>query len=213
MDDHEIVRDGLIEILERSGDFEIVAQAEDGEEAVAKAQSVEPDVIIMDVFMPLKNGIDACREITAVLPGARALMVTVAREEDAVMQAVAAGAIGYLRKDYGKEKFLATLRDVAAGEYRIPSDMMRRVFNGIRAAAQQVGPEEIARLETREREILTLFVQGQSFDQIAQTTGKRPLTIRNTFYGIQHKIGAKTKLAMVVWAVRSGLLDPPPADG
>ena len=138
-------------------------------------------------------------------------MLTASREGDAVVQAVAAGAMGYLQKDTGKEKLLVTLRDVAEGEYRVPSDVMRRVFNGIRAATQQVGSEEIAKLDTREQEILALFVQGQSFAQIGQATGKRPFTIRNTLYGIQHKLGAKTKLEMVVWAVRSGLLDPPPA--
>ena len=85
-------------------------------------------------------------------------MLTASREGDAVLQAVAAGAMGYLQKDTGKEKLLVTLRDVAEGEYRIPSDVMRRVFNGIRAATQQVGSEEIAKLDTREQEILALFV-------------------------------------------------------
>ena len=91
VDDHEIMRDGLREVLQRAGDFEVVGQAGDGEAAVRVAQSLKPDVIIMDVMMPLKNGIDACREITEMLPDTRVLMLTASAEEDAVMEAVAAG--------------------------------------------------------------------------------------------------------------------------
>ena len=105
--DHAIMRDGLREVLERSGDFEVVGQASDGEAAVGIAQSVEPDVIIMDVVMPVKNGIDACREISEILPDARVLILTAAPEEDAATEAVAAGAAGYLQKYSGKDEFAA----------------------------------------------------------------------------------------------------------
>ena len=124
VDDHEIMRDGLREVLQRAGDFDVVGQAGDGAAAVRGAQSLRPDVIIMDVMMPLKNGIDACREITEMLPNTKVLMLTAASEEDAVMEAVAAGATGYLQKYSGKEKLLRTVRDVAEGEYRIPGDVM-----------------------------------------------------------------------------------------
>ena len=106
VDDHEIMRDGLREVLQRAGDFDVVGQAGDGAAAVRGAQSLRPDVIIMDVMMPLKNGIDACREITEMLPNTKVLMLTAASEEDAVMEAVAAGATGYLQKYSGKEKLL-----------------------------------------------------------------------------------------------------------
>ena len=137
VDDHEIMRDGLREVLRRAGDFDVVGQAGDGAAAVRVAQSLRPDVIIMDVMMPLKNGIDACREITEMLPNTKVLMLTAASEEDAVMEAVAAGATGYLQKYSGKEKLLRTVRDVAEGEYRIPGDVMKRVFAGLRAGAPQ----------------------------------------------------------------------------
>ena len=116
VDDHEIMRDGLREVLQRAGDFDVVGQAGDGEAAVRVAQSLKPDVIIMDVMMPLKNGIDACREITEMLPDTRVLMLTASAEEDAVMEAVAAGATGYLQKYSGKERLLRAVRDVAEGE-------------------------------------------------------------------------------------------------
>ena len=161
----------------------------------------------MDVMMPLKNGIDACREITEMLPDTRVLILTAAAEEDAVMEAVAAGATGYLQKYSGKDKLLGTVRDVAEGEYRIPGEVIRSVFAGIRAAAEQNRNRELERLTQREREILTLFAQGLSYAEIAQVRSNQPLTIRNAIYGIQDKLGIETKQELVVWAVRMGLLD------
>ena len=207
VDDHEIMRDGLREVLQRSGDFEVVGQAGNGAAAVRVAQQLRPDVIIMDVMMPLKNGIDACREITEMLPDTRVLILTASAEEDAVMEAVAAGATGYLQKYSGKEKLLVTVRDVADGEYRIPGDVIRSVFAGIRAAAEQKKTRELGRLTQRDQEILTLFAQGLSYAQIAQARNNQPLTIRNAIYGIQDKLGIETKQELVVWAVRNGLLD------
>ena len=209
VDDHEIMRDGLREVLQRSGAFEVVGEAGDGESAVRVAQSVKPDVVIMDVMMPLKSGIDACREIVEILPDTRVLILTAASEEDAVMEALTAGAVGYLQKYSGKEDLLLTVRDVAVGEYRIPADALKRVFSGIRTAKQRT-TAEISRLTEREREILTLFAQGQSYAKIAQARGNQPLTIRNAIYGIQDKLGIDTKQELVVWAVRSGLLEDIP---
>ncbi len=207
VDDHEIMRDGLREVLERSGDFEVVGQAGDGAAAVRVAQTLRPDVIIMDVMMPLKNGIDACREITEILPDTRVLILTASSEEDAVMESVAAGATGYLQKYSGKEKLLNTVRDVAEGEYRIPGEVIRRVFAGIRHAERQLKTSELSRLTEREREILALFSQGMSYAEIAEVRGNQPLTIRNAIYGIQDKLALDTKPELVVWAVQNGLLD------
>ena len=207
VDDHEIMRDGLREVLERQGDFEVVGQAQDGAAAVRVAERLRPDVIIMDVMMPLKNGIDACREITEILPDTRVLILTASGEEDAVMEAVAAGATGFLQKYSGKEKLLNTVRDVAKGEYRMPGDVIRRVFEGIRQGNERRMTNELSRLTEREREILTLYAQGLSYAQIAERRANQPVTIRNAIYGIQDKLDIETKQELVVWAVRSGLLD------
>ena len=207
VDDHEIMRDGLREVLERSGDFEVVGQAGDGDAAVKIALNIKPDVIIMDVMMPLKDGIEACREITEMLPETRVLILTASSEEDAVMEAVAAGATGYLQKYSGKEQLLRTVRDVANGEYRIPAEAIRRAFAEIRAASEQAATQGPGRLTAREREILTLFAQGLSYADIAEIRGNRPLTVRNAIYGIQNKLGIETKQELAVWAVRNGLLD------
>ena len=206
-DDHEIMRDGLREVLQRSGDFRVVGEAGDGDEAVTVALSVKPDVIIMDVMMPAKNGIEACREITAILPDTRVLVLTASRQEYAVMEAVAAGATGYLQKYSGKEQLLRTVRDVANGEYRMPADVMRRAFAGVKATSKQISAPMPGRLTQREREILTLFSQGLSYVDIAKIRGNKWVTIRNAIYGIQDKLGIETKQELVVWAVRNGLLD------
>ncbi|MCY4449779.1 MAG: response regulator transcription factor [Chloroflexi bacterium] len=207
MDDHGIVRDGLREVLQNAGGFEVVGQAGDGATAVKAARDLKPDVVVMDILMPVKNGIDACREITDALPDTRVLILTVVTEEGAVIESVAAGAAGVLLKYTGRDEFLGAVRDVAGGEYRIPGDVIRRVFSGVRAATRPADPPGLEKLTAREREILTLFAKGLSYAQIGEVRGSRPLTIRNAIYGIQSKLGTKTKQEMVVWAVRSGLLD------
>ena len=206
VDDHEIMRDGLREVLQRSGVFDVVGEAGDGETAVKVARSVKPDVVIMDVMMPVKNGIDACREITETLPGIKVLMLTAASEEDAVMEALTAGALGYLQKYSGKEDLLKAVRDVAEGQYRMPAEAIRRAITGIRVG-EKGKTDEPGRLTQREREILALFAQGRSYAKIAEVRGNQPLTIRNAIYGIQDKLGIETKQELVVWAVRNGLLD------
>ena len=205
-DDHEIMRDGLRVVLERESDLEVVGHAGDGA-AVRAAQQLRPDVIVMDVMVPLKSGIDACREITEMLPDTRVLILTAASEDDAVMEAVAAGATGYLQKYSGKEKLLATVRDIAMGEYRIPGEVIGSVFSGIRAAAEQSRSRELEKLTQREREILALFAQGLSYAEMANARNNQPLTIRNAIYGIQDKLGIETKQDLVIWAVRMGPLD------
>ena len=207
VDDHEIMRDGLREVLERTGNFEVVGQAGDGASAVNIAMKLKPDVIVMDVMMPLKNGIDACREITEALPDTKVLILTASTEEDAVVEAVAAGATGFLQKYSGKEKLLDTVREVADGKYRIPSNVLRSVFAGIRGTAEQKTTDGPKSLTQRDREILTLFAQGLSYAEIAEARNIQPLTVRNAIYSIQDKLGIDTKQELVVWAVRNGLLD------
>ncbi len=207
VDDHEIMRDGLRELLHQSGDFDVVGEAADGEAAVRIAQELRPDVIVMDVMMPIKDGIDASREITETLPDTRVLILTAATEEDAALEALAAGATGYLQKYSGKKELLRTLRDVADGEYRMSNNVLRLVFADVRASAQRKKRRGQGELTRREREILKLFAQGLSYAKIADARGNQPVTVRNAIYGIQNKLKIETKQELVVWAVRNGLLD------
>ncbi len=203
-DDHTVMREGLQLVLERSEEFEVVGHARDGVEAVKAASELSPDVIVMDVMMPNKDGVEACREIMESLPDTRVIMLTASTEADAVIEAVAAGATGYLQKVAGMDQLLSTVKVVAAGEMRLPTDVVRRVFARIRRGAEA---EDEADLTPREKEILALFSRGMSYAAIAEAREVKPVTIRNAIYTIQVKLGLSTKQEIVVWAVRNGLLD------
>ena len=118
VDDNEIVRKGLQNALEHSDDFTVVGHTGRGEEALALAERLRPDVILMDVLMPGKNGIDACREITTALPDAKVLMLSAFSDRNAMNRALAAGAMGYLPKLWGRDQLLNTVRDAVEGRYR-----------------------------------------------------------------------------------------------
>ena len=206
-DHHQLVRDGLQEVLEASGDFEVVGQAGDGQEALEASMRLVPVVIIVDAELPVTNGIDTCRAIKEVLPDSHVLILAPSIEGELALDAVIAGATGFLPKFSSKDRFLATVTDVAQGEYRIPGEVIRQLITGAGSRRGREGALQAVQLTERQRDILTLFSQGLSYAQIAEVRGKRPLTIRNSIYGIQRKLQVRSKQEMVVWAVRNGLLD------
>ena len=207
VDDHSIMRVGLKQVLEQSGEFEVVGDAADGEEAVRVAAEVSPDVVVMDVMMPGKDGVEACREIMESAPDTRVVMLTASTEEAAVVEAVAAGATGYLQKETGRERLLAAVRGVFRGELLVPVEVVRRVFVQIRDAARTGDAAEAAGLTPREREVLVSFAQGMSYARIAEARGVKTVTVRNAVYSIQKKLGVGSMQGLVLWAVRNGLLD------
>ncbi len=205
VDDHPIMRRGLQDVLEDFGAFEVVAQAANGVEAVTTAEETRPDIIIMDVMMPGKDGVEACRDILDLLPDTKVLILTASTEEDAVIEAIAAGAMGFVQKYSGSDELVDTVRAVAAGRLMIPDDSVRRVFKLIQDGGSTAIAPDI--LTEREREILTQFALGKSYSQIATDRGVGMTTVRNTIYRIQDKLGVRSKQEIVVWAVRNGLLD------
>ena len=207
VDDHQVMRDLLRDALENTGEFQVVAQAADGREALRMVEEAVPDVIVMDVIMPEMDGIEACRQITELLPGTRVLMLTASNEQDAIVRAIAAGATGYLQKYSGKEQLLTTLREVAEGEFRIPGNAARRLARAVRSPSGGDGSERLAILTDREREILKLFAGGLSYQEIGEVRQISALTVRNAVSGVQKKLGFRTRQQMVVWAVRAGVVD------
>ena len=207
VDDHPIMRSGLRDVLEASGRFEVVGQARDGEEAVRTVGKLEPEVIVMDVIMPNKDGIDACREIQEFLPETRVLMLTASSEEDAVIEAIAAGATGYLHKYSRPEELVQAVLDVAEGRLRIPDKAVRRVFAMVRSDRKLASRQAAAKLTALERDVLTLFASGTSYSEMADVRGNSVVTVRSTLYRIQDKLGIGTKQELVIWAVRNGLVD------
>ena len=207
VDDHSIMRDLLRDALENTGEFQVVAQAADGEEALRLVEEAAPDVVVMDVIMPVMDGIEACREITELLPGTRVLMLTASNEKDAIVRSIAAGATGYLQKYSGKEQLLTTLREVAEGEFRIPGKAARQLSRAVRSPSTDDASELLGTLTEREREILKLFAEGLTYQEIGEIRNNSGLTVRNAVSGIQKKLGFKTRQQMVLWAVRAGLVD------
>ena len=210
VDDHQVMRDLLRDALENTGEFHVVAQAADGQEALRMVQDAAPDVIVMDVIMPVMDGIEACREITELLPDTKVLMLTASNEQDAIVKSIAAGATGYLQKYSGKDQLLATLREVARGEFRIPGDAARRLARAVRSPSSDAVSEQLGTLTDREREILKMFAEGLTYQEIGEIRNNSALTVRNAVSGIQRKLGFKTRQQMVLWAVRTGLVDDGP---
>ena len=177
--------------------------AKDGVEAVKAASELLPDLIVMDVMMPKKDGVEACREIMESLPETRVIMLTASTEANAVIEAVAAGAVGYIQKVAGMDQVLGMMKSAAEGQGRLPTEVVRRAFAGIRSGAKS----RDLKLTQREKEILVSFCRGMSYVAIAAERGVKVVTIRNAIYTIQVKLGVDSKQEVVVWAAQNGLLD------
>ena len=205
VDDHPITIRGLREVLDDTGEFEIVAQAADGDQAVAEAQRSQPDVVVMDAIMPRKDGVEACREILDLLPDTKVLMLTASTEDDAVICASAAGAAGFVHKYSGSDDFVEAVREVAEGRLMIPDDAVRRAFAMIRSGTAMPPSPQV--LTDREQMVLRHFAAGMTYAQMADVIGVSKNSVRNAIYRIRDKLQVGSKQEIVVWAVRSGLLD------
>ena len=206
VDDHAIVREGIAEVLAQSGEFDVVAQAADGADAVAQALELRPNVVIMDILMPVKGGVEACREIVASAPETRVLMLTASNNQASIVESVEAGAAGYLQKYSNREMLLSTVREVAQGEFRVQGEAARLLLSGMGRGAAPAAPD-LERLTMREREILRMFAQGMTYAEIGEARGNNPMSVRNAVYAIQKKLGLNSRQEVGVWAARSGLLD------
>ena len=153
---------------------------------------------------------EACREIMESAPETRVVMLTASTEEDTVVEAVAAGAAGYLQKETGREQLLSALRNAVLGDFRLPPEVVRRAFAEIRGDGRA---GDAAGLTPREREILVSFSRGMSYARIAEARGTKPVTVRNAIYGIQRKLEVRTMHGLVLWCVSNGLLDSYVTDG
>ena len=159
----------------------------------------------MDVIMPTLDGVEACREIMESHPETLVVILTASTEEDAVVEAVAAGATGYLQKETGRERLLSVLRGVAQGELYLPVHIVRRTFAAIRDAGP-MDPTQAAGLTPREREVLVSFARGMSYARIGEELGIKAVTVRNNVYRIRDKLELESMQDLVLWAVRNRLL-------
>ncbi len=199
-DDHEIVREGLSTLFSEEPDFAVVGEARDGEEAVAKALELAPDVVLMDLMMPRLDGIEATRRILAQAPGTHVLVLTSYADEPHVRRAIAAGAQGFLLKDVLKEELLRSIRNVADGRPALHAEaqrhLMRRVVGGGRPVAEE--------LTERELSVLQLIGRGRSNKEIAKTLHLSEGTVKGHVSAILSKIGVEDRTQAALFAVREG---------
>jgi DNA-binding NarL/FixJ family response regulator len=207
-DDHQLFRDGLHGLLDAMPDTEVVGEAASGDEAVACATSLQPDVILMDIKMPGLNGIAATREILATNPQIGILILTMFEDDDSVFAAMRAGAQGYLLKAAGHEELLRAIRAVSNGEAIFGPGIARRVigfFAGPRAALPTALPRAFPELSDREDEILRLIAQGRSNYEIADQLALSVKTVQNHVSNIFGKLQVADRVQAVIRARQAGL--------
>jgi DNA-binding NarL/FixJ family response regulator len=209
-DDHALFRRGLQMVLEQEKDLELVGEASDGAEAVAKAQELMPDVILMDVRMPKRSGIEATGQIKDLLPHVKILMLTISDEEADLYEAIKAGASGYLLKEIPIEEVADAIRSVWAGQSRISPSMASKLLNEFAAMSKVSGerPQVPApRLTDREMEVLRLVAKGMNNRDIAKQLFISENTVKNHIRNILEKLQLHSRMEAVVYAVREKLLE------
>jgi DNA-binding NarL/FixJ family response regulator len=202
VDDHEVVRLGLVSLLSRQPGYAVAGEAGGAREAVEKARALAPDIIIMDVRMPDGSGIEACRQIRAELPGTRVIMLTSYADDEAVITAVMAGASGYVLKQVGSGDLLRSIETVRAGGTLLDPALTMRVLERMRTAAQR-GPEP---LTEQERSILGLIGEGRTNREIAQALFLSEGTVRNYVSSILMKLGFTNRAQAAAYAAKQKLL-------
>jgi len=201
-DDHPVFRQGLRVLLEDIG-VEVVGEAADGEQAVSLAAELAPDVVLMDLQMPVLGGVDATRRLAAEQPDVHVLVLTMVEDDAAVFAAIQAGALGYLLKGAGQEEIGRALRGVAAGEAVYGPEVARRI-RAFFAAGAGVAAKPFPGLSDREREVLDLMAAGQPNPVIAQRLYLSDKTVRNYVTSIFMKLDVPDRSAAIVKARESG---------
>jgi two-component system NarL family response regulator len=209
-DDAPLFRRGLYVVLSTEKSIEVVAEAENGEEAVAKAEEFAPDVVLMDVRMPRVNGIDAARAIRDSSPSTKIIMLTVSDEDDDLYEAIKAGANSYLLKEVSVEEVPEAIRAVVQGQSLISPSMASKLLNEYTSLARRA--EEKAQypapaLTSRELEVLKLVARGQSNREIGEELFISENTVKNHVRNILEKLHLHSRMEAVIYAVRERLLN------
>ncbi|MDA8048283.1 MAG: response regulator transcription factor [Actinomycetota bacterium] len=210
-DDQAVFRRGLHVVLSTEEDIEVVAEAEDGQAAVAKAEEMAPDVVLMDVRMPRVNGIEAARRIREMLPSTKILMLTVSDEEEDLFEAIKAGANGYLLKEISVEEVGSAIHSVMQGESRISPSMAAKLLNEFSSLAKVAAERKelpAPVLTARELEVLKLVARGMSNKDVADELFISENTVKNHVRNILEKLHLHSRMEAVMYAVRQRLLDP-----
>jgi DNA-binding NarL/FixJ family response regulator len=207
VDDHDLFRGGLRDILQDEG-LKVVGEAESGERAVEIVAELAPDVAVMDLNMPGIGGVEATRRIAADTPATRVLVLTITSDEETVMQAMVAGASGYLLKDASVDELTAGIRAAAAGESSISPPIAAQLLAHLRngAMARPVPEDVSAALSARQIEVLRLLAEGKGNAEIARELFISPKTVKNHIASILAKLQMDNRIQAAVYAVKSGLV-------
>lgn len=204
-DDHEVVRIGLAALLDRQPGFAVVAEASSGEEAVRLARQHHPDVALLDIRMPNGSGTDACRAITAELPGTPVVMLTSYADSDALFDAIAAGASGYVLKRIGSDELVQAVRTVAHGGSLLDPAATAKVLDRLRSATHLEESGAFGELTDQERRVLAHLAEGDSNRQIAETMELAEKTVRNYVSSILAKLSVASRGQAAAYAIRNRL--------
>ena len=210
VDDHALFRRGLQMVLQQEEDIEVVGEAADGAEAIEQAVELMPDVVLMDVRMPKRSGIEATQQIRDSLPHAKILMLTISDEEQDLYEAIKAGASGYLLKEISIEEVADAIRSVWAGQSRISPSMASKLLSEFAAMSKRADERQqvpAPRLTEREMEVLRLVAQGLNNRDIAAQLFISENTVKNHIRNILEKLHLHSRMEAVVYAVREKLLE------
>jgi DNA-binding NarL/FixJ family response regulator len=199
-DDHKVVRQGLRGFLELDPTLEVVGEASNGEEAVKMAKVLRPDVVLMDLLMPVMDGIEATREIRREVPEVEVVALTSVLEDASVTAAIRAGAIGYLLKTTDADELCDAIRSAASGQVRLVPEAAARLMREVRA------PENPEALTERETEVLRLIARGLANREIAGELSIDEATVKSHVHHILSKLNVRSRTQAALYAVRVGLL-------
>ncbi|MCS6802256.1 MAG: response regulator transcription factor [Chloroflexota bacterium] len=209
-DDHQLVAQALRDVLSHEPDLEVVGVAYDGESAIREAARLQPDVVLMDIQMPGRDGVAATREIRAARPETKVVMLTATERSRAVLDAVDAGASGFIQKENALEDVIGAVRAAHQGEMLLAGPRLRRLLADLRERHRRGnGGAPPVRLTERELEVLQELAAGNDAATIAEKLVISPHTLRTHFQNIMHKFNAHSKLEVLTLAIRHGLIDVP----
>jgi two-component system, NarL family, response regulator DevR len=205
VDDHEVVRQGLVALLDRRPNFQVVAEAGTVEESLAQARRFQPDIVIMDVRLPDGSGIEACRDIRAELPATRVVILTSFPDDEAVFSAIVAGASGYLLKQIRARDLVAALESVGRGESLLDPAVTEKVLTRVRQIAAGEVHDELAGLTPQERKILLLVAEGKTNKEIASEIYLSDKTVKNYVSSILAKLNLERRAQAAAFVAKHRL--------